>query len=171
MKDINYIYIIAQIIGLIAFAISLSAYHKKDKKSILSSLIVSNILNFIHYFMLDALSGCVTKGLAIIRDSFILEKRKHPKLTSIVYLYIFVFIYLAFMYLTYDGIISILPFVASIFYLIGIWEADELMVKKVAFYSFIPWLAYNICVLSISGVISNILSIISTLIAIKHHNK
>ncbi len=171
MKDISYIYILAQIIGLVALIISLKAYHKKDKTSILDSLIISNFLNFIHYIMLGALSGCVTKGLAIIRDTFILEKRKHPRLTSIIFLYIFVFIYLMFMYASYDGVISILPFAASMYYLIGIWEADELRVKKVAMYSFIPWLIYNLCVLSISGLISNILSIVSTEIAIKNHNK
>ena len=69
-----------------------------------------------------------------------------------------------------DGIISIFPFAASIYYLIGIWNADELHVKKVAMYSFIPWLVYNICVLSISGIISNIISIVSTLIAIENDN-
>ena len=171
MNDNNIIYIFAQIIGMIALFISLKAYHKKDKESILDSLIVSNCLNFVHYIMLGAPGGYCTKALAIIRDSFVLEKRKHPRLTGIIYLYIFIFIYLVFMYLSYTGIISILPFIASMYYLIGIWEADELRFKKVALYSFVPWLIYNICVLSISGVISNMLSIISTEIAIKHHKK
>ena len=167
MKE-SIIYIVAQIIGLIAFIISLCAYHKKSKKSILDYMIVSNILNIVHYVMLDATSGFVTKALAITRDTFVLKKSKYKKLSSIVCLYIFVFIYLILMYLTYNGIVSILPFVASIYYLIGIWNADGLHIKKVAMYSFIPWLVYNICVLSISGIASNILSIISTFVAIKN---
>ena len=167
MKE-SIIYIVAQIIGLIAFIISLCAYHKKDKKSILDNMIVSNILNVIHYVLLDAPSGYITKGLAITRDTFVLNKTKHRRLSSVIYLYIFVFIYLTLMYITYNGIISILPFVASIYYLIGLWDADELRVKKVAMYSFIPWLVYNMCVLSISGIISNIISIVSTLIAIRN---
>lgn len=167
MKE-SIIYIIAQVIGLIAFIISLCAYHKKNKKSILDYMIVSNILNIIHYVMLNAPSGFVTKALAITRDTFILKKAKHKKLSGVIYLYIFVFIYLTLMHITYNGIISILPFVASIYYLIGIWEADELHVKKVAMYSFFPWLLYNVCVLSISGIISNIISILSTYIAIKN---
>ena len=168
MKSV--IYIIAQIIGLIAFIISLCAYHKKNKKSILDNMIISNFLNVIHYILLNAPSGYITKGLAIARDIFVLKKGKHKKLSNVGFLYIYVFIYLGFMYLTYDGIISIFPFAASIYYLIGIWNADELHVKKVAMYSFIPWLVYNICVLSISGIISNIISIVSTLIAIKNDN-
>lgn len=166
MKE-SIIYIIAQIIGFIAFIISLYAYHKKDKESILDCMIVSNILNIIHYIMLNATSGFITKALAITRDTFVLKKSKHKRLSSVYFLYIFVFIYLSLMYAIYDGIVSIFPFIASIYYLIGIWEADELRVKKVAMYSFIPWLIYNICVLSISGIISNIISILSTFIAIK----
>lgn len=168
MKELSIIYIVAQIIGIIAFIISLCAYHKKSRESILDFMILSNILNIIHYFMLGATSGFVTKALAITRDTFILKKSKHKRLSSIFYLYVFVFIYLILMYITYNGIISILPFAASIYYLIGIWEADRLHIKKVAMYSFIPWLIYNICVLSISGIISNVLSILSTFIAIKN---
>lgn len=161
-------YIIAQLIGILALLISLLAYQKRDKKSIIDHLIISNILNLIHYIMLDAISGSITKMLAIIRDSFILEKNKYKKLSNIAYLYLFVFVYIFFMYITYSSILSLLPFIASIYYLIGIWEADSLKVKKVAFYSFIPWLIYNICVLSISGIISNIISLVSTFIAYKH---
>ena len=71
MKEICLTYIVAQVIGLIAFLISLCAYHKNDKKSILNNLIIYNFLNFIHYMLLDAKSGCVTKALAIIRDTFV----------------------------------------------------------------------------------------------------
>ena len=164
-------YLMAQIIGLVAFSFSLIAYHKNSKKIILSNLIVSNILNFIYYFMLGAVSGSMTKLLAILRDYFILEKCKHKKLTNVLYLYIFVFTYLFFMYITYKGVVSIFPFIASIYYLIGIWDADEFRVRKVALISFIPWLIYNICVLSISGLVSNVLSILSAYIAIKHTKK
>ena len=75
------------------------------------------------------------------------------------------------MYITYKGVVSIFPFIASIYYLIGIWDADELRVRKVALVSFIQWLIYNICVLSISGLVSNVLSILSAYIAIKHTKK
>lgn len=50
-------------------------------------------------------------------------------------------------------------------YLYFVWNGNELVVKKVAFYCYFLWLAYNIFVFSIAGIISNSVSIISTFIA------
>ncbi len=80
------IYVIAQIIGFVAFVVSLIAYHRKDKKTILGNMIISNILNLIYYLLLGAFSGCVTKLLAIFRDYFIIFKEKYTRLSNIIYL-------------------------------------------------------------------------------------
>ena len=45
------IYVIAQIIGFIAFIISLIAYHRKTKSKILGNMAISNILNLVHYLL------------------------------------------------------------------------------------------------------------------------
>lgn len=160
------IYIVAQIIGLIAFVVSLIAYHKKDKKTILNNMITSNILNLIHYLLLGAFSGCITKLLAIFRDYFIILKEKNKKLSNSVYLIVFILLYIIATIFTYNGILSILPLVAAIIYIIFIWNGNEVIIKKIAFFCYFLWLIYNIFVLSIAGIVSNIISIISTLIAI-----
>lgn len=160
------IYIVAQIIGLIAFVVSLIAYHKKDKKNILNNMVISNILNLIHYLLLGAFSGCITKLLAIFRDYFIILKEKNKKLSNSVYLIVFILLYIIATIFTYNGILSILPLVAAIIYIIFIWNGNEVIIKKIAFFCYFLWLIYNIFVLSIAGIVSNIISIISTLIAI-----
>ena len=160
------IYIVAQIIGLIAFVVSLIAYHKKDKKTILNNMITSNILNLIHYLLLGAFSGCITKLLAIFRDYFIILKEKNKKLSNSVYLIVFILLYIIATIFTYNDILSILPLVAAIIYIIFIWNGNEVIIKKIAFFCYFLWLIYNIFVLSIAGIVSNIISIISTLIAI-----
>ena len=66
-------YVVAQVIGFIAFFFSLFAFHRKKKNKILGNMIISNILNLIHYLLLGAYSGCITKVLAIIRDNFIIQ--------------------------------------------------------------------------------------------------
>ena len=165
------VYIIAQIIGFIAFLISLIAYHKKSKKIILKNMVISNILNLIHYLLLGAFSGCITKVLAIFRDYFIIKKEKNHKLSNILYLFIFIILYIIASIFTYRGILSVLPLVAAIIYIIFIWNGDEVKIRRTAFFCFFLWLIYNIFVLSISGIVSNIISIISTLIAIINKNE
>lgn len=159
-------YLVAQIIGMIAFLVSIMSYHRKNKQGILSSVVLSNILNLIHYLLLQAYSGCITKVLAIFRDSFILIKDKNQKLTKIWFLLIFILLYLIALIFTYDGIFSIFPLIAAIIYMIVEWNGNELAIKKIAFICYFLWLGYNIFVFSIVGVVSNVVAIISTLIAL-----
>ena len=165
------IYIVAQIIGLIAFVVSLIAYHKKDKKTILNNMVTSNILNLIHYLLLGAFSGCITKLLAIFRDYFIILKEKNKKLSNSIYLIVFIILYIIATIFTYNGILSILPLVAAIIYIIFIWNGNEVIIKKTAFFCYFLWLIYNIFVLSVAGIVSNVISILSTLIAILNAKK
>lgn len=159
-------YLVAQMIGLIAFLISIMSYHKKNKQVILSSVILSNILNLVHYLLLQAYSGCITKILAIFRDYFILIKDKNKKLTKKWFLLMFILFYLIALIFTYSGIFSIFPLIAAIIYMIVEWNGNELAIKRIAFICYFLWLEYNIFVFSIVGVISNVVAIISTLIAL-----
>lgn len=168
---INWIYIISQMIGLTAFILSLIAYHQKNKKSILGNMIVSNVLNLIHYILLGAFSGCITKLIAIGRDYFIILKEKHSRLSSKLYLVIFMLIYILACIYTYDGILSLPPLIAAMIYLYFIWNGDSSRIRKTALFCYFLWLIYNIFVLSIVGIISNIISIISTLVAIKKNDR
>lgn len=163
--------IVAQIIGFIAFFISLTAFHRKEKKNILGNMVIANLINLFHYLLLGALSGCITKLLAIVRDCFIIYKEKNKKLSKKIYLFIFIVLYILASVFTYDGIVSILPLLAALIYIIFIWNGNELTIKRVGFYTYFLWLTYNIFVFSISGIISNVVSIISTFIAIINYKR
>lgn len=161
--------IVIQLIGLAAFLISLIAYQKDKKEKILCYMILSSLLNLIHYLLLGAYSGCITKIISIIRDLFIILKNRYNNkiLSSNIFLILFLIIYLITAILTYNSIWSIFPLIASSIYIIYIWNGNTLIIKKSAFFCYFLWLTYNISVFSISGIISNIISIISTLVAIK----
>ena len=162
-------YFIAQFIGFIAFGFSLLAYHKNKKRKILSTMIISNILNLLHYLLLGAVSGCITKILAIFRDIFIINKEYNKRLSSTYFLFLFIFIYIIVSIYTYTNVISIFPLLSAIIYIIVIWNGDEFNIKKITLFCYFLWLVYNIFVFSISGIISNIISIVSVMIAIRNY--
>lgn len=164
------IFIISQLIGVIAFFISLIAYHRDKKEKILGNMVLSNVFNLMHYFLLGAYSGCITKVIAICRDTFVILKDKKKSLSSNIFLFIFILIYIMAGIYTYTNIWSILPLIAAIIYIIPIWNGNEIIVRKTAFICYFLWLIYNIFVFSIAGITSNIISIISTLVAIKNNN-
>ena len=165
------LYILAQIIGFIAFFVSLIAYHRKDKKNILINMIIANIINLVHYLLLGAYSGCITKLLAIFRDCFIIFKKNCNNFLNYFYLLFFIILYIIASIFTFNGILSILPLLAALIYTIFIWNGNELRLKKIAFICYFIWLIYNIFVMSISGIVSNVISIVSTLIAIKNEKR
>ena len=165
------LYILAQIIGFIAFFVSLIAYHRKDKKTILINMITANIINLVHYLLLGAYSGCITKLLAIFRDCFIIFKKNCNNFLNYFYLIFFIILYIIASIFTFNGILSILPLLAALIYTIFIWNGNELRLKKIAFICYFIWLIYNIFVMSISGIVSNVISIVSTLIAIENEKR
>lgn len=167
----NIILIISQVLGFIAFIISLLAFHKNKKEKILGNMILSNIFDLIHYLLLGAYSGCITKLLAMFRNIFVIFKDKNKSLSSNIFLYIFILAYTLSGILTFENVWSILPIVSAIIYAVAIWKGNEITLKKAACFGYFLWLIYNILVLSISGILSNIVSICSLLIAIKNSSK
>lgn len=162
------VYLISQIFGTIALIITLYAYHLKTKKGIFKTMCIANIMDIIHYILLNAYSGCGIKTIAFFRNIFIIKKESNQKLNKTIYLIIFLSIYVLLGIFTYQNIYSLLPIFAALLYMVVIWNGNEKKVKKIAFICYFLWLAYNIAVHSISGVISNIISLISTYIAYKN---
>ena len=164
-------YIFAQILGFIAFLVSLYAYQRVNKKDILLCMVISNIINLVHYLMLGAYSGCITKVIAIFRDFFIVLKEKNKRLSSVLFLIIFILIYVGVSIYTFTNVLSLFPLLAAIIYIIPTWLGDSKTVKKTALFCYVLWLIYNVYVLSIAGVIANIVSIVSIIIGLKREIK
>ena len=83
------------------------------------------------------------------------------------FLIVFILIYIFILIYTYNGLLSVFPIIAALIYLIPTWFGNSKTVKKTALFCYLLWLVYNIFVLSIAGIISNIISIISIIVSIK----
>jgi hypothetical protein len=163
-------YIISQILAFTAFILSLFAYYRSKKEKIMLTMVTSNILNLIHYILLWATTGYITKILAILRDVSIVLKDKRQRDDKIL-LIGFIIIYIIVAIFTYENIYSLLPLAAALIYIISIWNWNEWAVKKSAFFCYFLRLIYNIFVWSIVATIATIISIISTFIALLQYNK
>jgi len=143
----------------------------KTKKQIFNGMIFANILDIGHYVLLGAFSGCSTKIMALIRNIFIIRKESNKNLNKYIYLILFVIAYVVLAVLSYANIYSTFPFAAAIIYMIVVWNGDELNIKRIAFLCYFLWLIYNISIFSIMGIISNMISLISTFIAYYKHRQ
>ena len=66
--EITPIYIISQILAFIAIILTMLAYQQKKKSQILGLTITGDILYGVHYLLLGAWSGVITKVISITRD-------------------------------------------------------------------------------------------------------
>lgn len=164
-------YIVSQIFAFVAFLLSLIAFHRKKKESIFKTLMLGNVLDMIHYLLLGAYSGCITKVIAFLRNEIIVLKEKNKKYDKTTVLVLLLIIYLISGILTYKNIYSVLPILSAMIYLYVVWNGNALAVKKIGFYCYFLWLIYNICVFSIVGIISSAVSIISTFIAVYNEKR
>ena len=150
---------------------NLNKLQKDEKEKIFENMIISNILDVIHYIILGAYSGSITKVIALIRNVVIVKKEKYKRLSSNIILILFIIIYVISGIITFTNIWSIFCILAAIIYLIWCWNGNEIQVKKAAFYCYFLWLIYNISVQSYAGITSNMVSIVSTFIALINEGK
>ena len=117
------VYLISQILTVIADAFFFAGMLSKSKKWLLVCLICSNVLFATHYFLLKAITGAfiLVADTVFLVVTFFLNKRK--KENQIFYISIlFVWICGIITYLTWNGPISLLPMVgmSTYFVLMGV---------------------------------------------------
>lgn len=117
---------------------------------------------------LQAYTGCITIIISIIRNIIALKKKN--KNENII-LAIFIILYIVMGIITYNSIFSILPIIASIIYVIGIWNGNENIIRKTGLINMYLWLIYSISTFAVAGAIQNIILIISTHIAIRNNRE
>ena len=69
-----------QLIGVLAFAVLVLSFYKKNANAIIAYQIVSNFAYTVHYFLLGALSGAYISFIGIFRNIAIIKVKKHKKI-------------------------------------------------------------------------------------------
>ena len=107
--------------------------------------------------------------LAILRNiNFLADEKKNGKKTvntvnDLFKLGILYLISIIFAIFSYNGILSLLSVAATMLYTYSVWQTKTLIYKKCGIFVSILWIAYNIYIMSLFGIIlESILLIFST---------
>ena len=164
-REIDAFYILSQIFALGATILSICAIQQRKKVRLVEFGTVGSFCSLIHYLLLGAWSGVAIKTVGTVRNGIAAyETKKHKK--SKVFPLIFVTFYIISGFLTYDSIFSILPMISASIYTIAIYMADAKIIRYAAVFGSTLWLIYNIHVMTIVGIIAEMVFIINDLIAI-----
>ena len=166
------IFIIAQIIGLIALFFSLKSFLRNSKEKYILDSIITAIFNGIHYFLLSAYSGFIIKLIALIREIILYKREKNKKYDKIIlFIFIMIIYVLTGIFTFNNSIINLLPIICATTYFGAEWFGNIITIKILALLTTILWLIYNIAFLSITGVIYNVITIIVLIYSISKNKK
>ncbi len=151
----------AQTLGFIYALFLMFSNFGKTAKQILLLQTVSFFFKGIHYYLLGGISGFLTSIISMIRN-IIFTKIKSNKIWTI----IFILIYLAIGFLTYTTFGTLLPIIATIFYTIIVNKNNPSYLRWGMFITSVIWFLYNIYIISYGGIITQVVILVSNIIAI-----
>ena len=150
----------AQIIGFIYALFLMISNFGKTAKHILMLQTISFFFKSFHYYLLGGLSGFLTSVISMIRNLLFY------KIKSKIWTIIFIIIYVIIGIFTYSSIFTIFPVLATIIYTLIINYNNPKYLRYGMFLTSLTWLIYNIYIFSYSGIITQVIMIISNIIAI-----
>ncbi|PCI25657.1 hypothetical protein COB57_00345 [Candidatus Peregrinibacteria bacterium] len=157
-------FLIIQAIGGLALLLTIISFQQKNRNSIIKIQIFSSILYSLHFFLLNALSGSIMNFIGIFRGYVFHKKTEKKWAKNPLWLYVFMTIIIIATVITWQSPISLLPMTASLIGTYAYWQTDAKKVRWMSLCSSPLWMIYNIAVLSIPGIISEIFIASSTII-------
>lgn len=170
-ENIDAFYLISQLFALTALTCDLIAVQLKKKSSLLKMDTLAAFFSFLHYAFLGAWAGMVSKIITTARNGIAAREATLNHKSSKVLPLIFVGLYVLLGCFTFESPFSLLPIIAPSFYAIVIYTCDVKKVRYAALTTNIIWLIYNVFVFSIAGIVSQIVLIINSSVAIYRYRK
>ncbi len=157
---------IAQIIGIVAIALWVISVQKKEEYKILLLQAVANLIYAVQYVLLQVFPAAFMNIVSFFRCYIFYKKRKNGKNISKLWLIIFIVIVIVFGILTYDGYLSLIPIIITLFYAISSWMKDAKWIRIVFLIAAFIWIYYNYVVGAYICIIGNVFEIISGTLAL-----
>lgn len=162
-------YILSQVFIIISYLFLVLSYQAKSRKTILTYSFVSLIANGMSYVFLQAYTGLAMCFVALFRNIiFMVDEKKNGKSEEIskkdiVILAVLYLISVGSTVFTYDGFLSLLSVFATMLYTYSVWQKKTTIYKILGLPIGILWIAYNIYIMSIFGIILETILTISAI--------
>lgn len=159
--------IIIQAIGFTGVLFFISSYQIKSNKALYLIQGLGCGLFCLQFFMLGAITGCLSLGLIILRNAMLMKYNDWKFIRSDTWVGIFTLLSMIIMMYTWQGAISILPFMAMISGTAGYWTNNAKYIRLACLVCCSPsWIAYDVLIGSWGGVLNESITILSILISI-----
>ncbi len=170
-KEINAMFIIAQIVGFCAMAFAIGSYQMRKRTSIIIAQNFSNAFWVIQYILLGAYSAVIVNIIAIIRNAVYAMRGKYKFADSILIPIIASVAFVISGVFTYQTPFDILPSAAMVIASFAFFMKNEVYIRYISLAIAAPWVIFSAYSGSIAGVLSDSITFISILVAIIRYRK
>ena len=157
--------LLVQAIGFCGTILFFLSYQCKNNKQLFSVQFVSYLFYTVHFLMLGAVTGGISYILNAIRSFCLAGSNRFLKSRQMCW--IICALQLLTLFLTWDGIWSILPIAANIAATVGGYTCNGQKIRAVGMFVNSPlWIVYNVIVGSWAGVIDEIITEASMILSV-----
>ncbi|MBQ7779135.1 MAG: YgjV family protein [Clostridia bacterium] len=159
------LYIIGQVIGIVAIIIGIVTYQIKSRRGIMIANIASTVCFALHYMLIGAYVGMALNMVATVRNIVFYNSDMSKKKSTVFSVFFSVIVCVAGL-ITWEAWYSALQIVSSVLrnFILSLSKPNS--IRKGIMIVLPMTLVYNIIVFSIGGIISDSCSIVSTAISI-----
>ena len=169
-SEIDWVELVGQCFGIMAFIIAFLAYQAKTSKKLLMVQSAAIFCFCVHYLLLNAITGFALNVVCLIRNIIFFNNDKKV-FSSKIWPYALALVTVIIGIFTWEAWYSILLIVALAVNTVCMSLPTSQGIRISLLVTCPPALVYNICVLSVGGIINESLSIVSSIIGIIRHSE
>lgn len=162
----NKITILAQAVGILALITAVISFQQRDIKKLILCQLLSNITFGIHFAMIGAYTGSVLNIISALRAVVFYFKGKKAWASLPAWPWIFIGLFAVSTAFTWEGALSILPFLGCAVYTYSLNLKNASLARKFIWLSSPMWLVYNAASGSVGGAVTEIINLFSIIIAV-----
>ncbi len=163
--------IISQIAGAIALIFWVTSIQHKKQDTILFYQALANAFYTLQYCLLGVFTAASMNFSSVLRCSLFSYKRKNNQDIPVFWLIFFMLLIIILGFVTYDGIISLIPIIITLFYTLSSWLKESKWLRIVFIIAAIIWIYYNFTVHAYISIVGNLLEILSGIISLIRFEK
>ena len=156
-----------QLIGFLAFLVYTLSYSRDTYNKVLTYQLTANFAYTVHYFLLGGISAAFVCALDMLKDLVFLKQKKDRFKGAIV----LIILYCLVTYIFYENLSSLFPLLGSSVSVLVLAKNEKEWILKGGIITALMWLPYNIIVHSYSGIISEVIILLSAAVNLMKINK
>ena len=171
IADKGIVYLISQIISIIATVFLLLSYQQRTHKRIVCMQAIAGLLFGTQYLMIGQYAGMVCNYLGMVRGICYSFRTKSKIVDSPVFPCVFAVLFALSSFFTYESPLSLLPTVAMMISSFVLWNIKAQQLRALTLPTSIMWLIYNASCGAVVAVGTEVLSEVSIFIGLFRFRK